>query len=210
MSSKMHAAANDSDGGHTRAGGTATAPVVSAPPRVLIVKDHDGTSRAYAGVLRAKGLSIEMLPHGAEVFAAVSARRHDLIILEQSRFPEQGWTLLHVIREYLGVHDLPIVVVGCTTTGDPSTEQRWREYGVARVFEKRGVSGAAIARTCRTLLSLASADGRTCQPGKQMTASVRAPGVARTGEAPTEAFQPYVVRPHTLNPSKVLSTCRAH
>jgi len=126
----------------------------SARPRLLVVRDNASIGR-YLGQLRAQRFEVDVLAHGEDLITAVLARRHDAIIMEQCECAEAGWTLLHVIREYLARRDLPMVVIGWTTK-DPSSEQRWRAYGVARVFERDGVSGSAVVRYMQELLGLAA------------------------------------------------------
>jgi hypothetical protein len=134
--------------------GTANAinPHTSPLARILVVKDG-AIGGAYLRQLQAKRFEVEVCAHGEKIIAALSARRHDAIIIEQCESPDAGWTLLHFIRIYLGWCDLPIVVIG-RNTNDGSAERRWREYGVARVFERAGISGVAVARCIQQLLSL--------------------------------------------------------
>ncbi len=85
------------DGDGARAADALSQPAI-APVRILLVEDHDDTSRALARLLRNAGHTVETAADAAQATAAFERRPFDLVVSDLGLPDESGLVLMRRLR----------------------------------------------------------------------------------------------------------------
>lgn len=87
-------------------------------PRVLLVDDDRSIQRLIAAFLAPLGLDLKIANCGAEALSMLRRQRPDLILLDHEMPGESGLEVLTRIREAPELHDVPVIFVTGSTSGD--------------------------------------------------------------------------------------------
>lgn len=97
--------------------------------RIFVIEDDRGWEHYYARILKVHEL--EFFHDGVEVIAAMDEVVPDLVILDVLLTGPTGFAILHEMRSYPELMNVPVIVVSSVKLGvlDES-------YGVCKVFDK--------------------------------------------------------------------------
>ena len=97
--------------------------------RIFIVEDDRGWERYYARILKAHEL--EFFHDGVEAISAMDDVVPDLVILDVLLTGPTGFAILHEMRSYPELMNVPVIVVSSVKIDDID-----ENYGVYKVFDK--------------------------------------------------------------------------
>ena len=97
--------------------------------KIFIIEDDRGWERYYERLLKRDDLSF--FHDGVEAIAAMDEVVPDLVILDVLLTGPTGFAILHEMRSYPELMDVPVLVVSSVSIPDIDVS-----YGVTRVFDK--------------------------------------------------------------------------
>lgn len=112
-------------------------------PRVLIVEDDPGISKALFLRLRASGYDVVTASEGAGGIAAVVRHKPDLVLLDISMPAGGGFFVAENMRKRADARSTPIIFV--TATRAPGIRERAESFGPAGYIEKPFDSAELVA-----------------------------------------------------------------
>jgi len=127
--------------------GLAPMPMEPGPARVLVVEDEPKLAALLADYLRAAGHEPDCIADGAEVIAAWTARRHDLVLLDVMLPGVDGLTLCRELRARSSV---PILML--TARADESDRLMGLETGADDYIAKNPFSPREVMARVKAAL----------------------------------------------------------
>lgn len=97
--------------------------------KIFVIEDDRGWERYYERLLKREELSL--FHDGVEAIAAMDEVVPDLVILDVLLTGPTGFAILHEMRSYPELMDVPVFVVSSVNISDID-----ESYGVVRVFDK--------------------------------------------------------------------------
>ena len=97
--------------------------------KIFAIEDDRGWERYYARILKAHTLSF--FHDGVEAISAMDDEVPDLVILDVLLTGPTGFAILHEMRSYPELMDVPVVVVSSVRLGELD-----ESYGVYKVLDK--------------------------------------------------------------------------
>lgn len=116
--------------------------------KIFVVEDDRGWERYYARILKAHEL--EFFHDGVEAIAAMDDEVPDLVILDVLLTGPTGFAILHEMRSYPELMNVPVIVVSSVKIEDID-----ENYGVYRVFDKAEMTPQDLLATVKRI-----ADGK--------------------------------------------------
>lgn len=116
--------------------------------KIFVIEDDRGWERYYARILKAHTLSF--FRDGVEAISAMDDETPDLVILDVLLTGPTGFAILHEMRSYPELMNVPVVVVSSVKIEDID-----ESYGVCKAFDKAEMTPQDLLATVQRI-----ADGR--------------------------------------------------
>lgn len=97
--------------------------------RVFVLEDDRGWEAYYRRIL--KGRELVFFNNGIEAIAAMDEEKPALVILDVLLAGPTGFAVIHEMRSYPELENVPIVVVSSVKIGEID-----EKYGILRTFDK--------------------------------------------------------------------------
>ena len=97
--------------------------------KIFVVEDDRGWERYYARILKAHEL--EFFHDGVEAISTMDDEVPDLVVLDVLLTGPTGFAILHEMRSYPELMNVPVIVVSSVKIEDIDAN-----YGVYKVFDK--------------------------------------------------------------------------
>lgn len=78
---------------------------------ILIIEDDEGTAQLIASVLRSLDYELLLAPNAAIAYSLAQEHNLSLILLDMRLPGMDGWELAPILRNELGLVDVPIIAV---------------------------------------------------------------------------------------------------
>ena len=103
---------------------------VATRPLVLIVESHEDTLALYAIALSSMGFEVIAEGNPVDAYGRAWKTHPDIIVTDIAARQQDGWTLLHDLKQDPRTRDIPVVVM--TVDGQSTVRERVeRERGAA-------------------------------------------------------------------------------
>lgn len=102
--------------------------------RILVVDDDPDILDAICDILTAENYSVARARHGVEALEQVARQRPDLILLDLMMPVMDGPTFARELRNTLGVHGIPIIVISADGNPGRASSVQARRY-LAKPFD---------------------------------------------------------------------------
>ena len=102
--------------------------------RILVVDDDPDILDAICDILAAEGYAVARARHGVEALEQVARQRPDLILLDLMMPVMDGPTFARELRNALGVHGIPIIVISADGNPGRAAGVQARRY-LAKPFD---------------------------------------------------------------------------
>lgn len=112
--------------------------------KIFIIEDDRGWEKYYARIL--KGYELSFFRDGVEAITAMDEIVPDLVILDILLTGPTGFAILHEMRSYPELMDVPVIVVSSVTIGEID-----ENYGVYKVFDKAKMMPRDLLMTVKGL-----------------------------------------------------------
>lgn len=120
---------------------------MSRSKRVLIVEDDVWLSDSFSKVLEGAGFTVQAASHAQQAMDRLDAFKPDVLLLDVFLPGSNGFALLHEMRSYTDIGEIPAVVI--TTSADTLAHVDLEPYGVIRLLDKTTVKPADIVAAVR-------------------------------------------------------------
>ena len=110
--------------------------------KIFIIEDDRGWERYYARIL--KSYDLEFFHDGVEAIAAMDETVPDLVILDVLLTGPTGFAILHEMRSYAELMDVPVIVVSSVKISEID-----ENYGVRKVFDKAEMTPQDLLATVK-------------------------------------------------------------
>ncbi|RIX48995.1 MAG: response regulator [Rhodocyclales bacterium GT-UBC] len=127
------------------------APLPQGAPQALVVEDNPVMRVLLSSMLMHRGFSVTEDSRAETALDHLRQGNFDLVMLDIMLFQMSGIELCHLIREDLGLVDLP--VIACTSHADPVSVAHMRLAGFNDILPKP-VDGEALDKVLREIGAL--------------------------------------------------------
>lgn len=121
--------------------------------KLLIVEDNDWQADLLKRECAESGFEVSVANNAFAAMELLDAQPFDVIVLDIMLPGSNGLALLHELRSYPDLAQIPVIVV----TSSSVTDQNLAPYGVFRVLDKGTIDSGEVASWARK----AVANGRT-------------------------------------------------
>lgn len=120
------------------------------PRKILIIDDDEPVRSALRSRFEGEGFEVITAENGCQGLGAAKQENPNLIILDLAMPDIDGLAVLDDLRNDIITWDIPVVVL--SARADPESQERSRQLGVRRFFQKP-LSPRILARAIKDLLN---------------------------------------------------------